>query len=222
MTDKYKLLLLDPPWAFKVHSEKGTAKSAENHYPCLDIKEQIKLAPYIKEIMDKDSACIMWTTTCFLKIAIDLMETYGFKYKTCGAWVKLTKDGINLATGTGYHLRNSHEIFLIGTRGTGACPKQGTQKLSVILEPEEMLVPRMEHSRKPEEQYAYAELYGGPYIELYARRPREGWTSLGNQLEGMDLRDSLPLLIEWLNTDTPHKTTKRNLKVKTEKYAKIN
>ena len=41
---------------------------------------------------------------------------------------------------------------------------------------------KREHSRKPDEQYAIVEACSpGPYLELFARGRREGWTSWGNQ-----------------------------------------
>ena len=102
----------------------------------------------------------MWVTPCFLKHGIELMEVYGYKYKTSGVWVKVSEAG-KLQQGTGYHMRAAHELFIIGTKGKGGCPKRGTQKPSVmvaewpngssIIEPEDYFVARAEHSRKPEE-----------------------------------------------------------------------
>lgn len=50
----------------------------------------------------------------------------------------------------------------------------------------------MAHSRKPEDvQDRIEQLFDGPYVELFARRQRSGWLCLGNEIDGLDIRDSL-------------------------------
>ena len=46
-----------------------------------------------------------------------------------------------------------------------------------------LLSKRLEHSRKPVDLYEYAESFPGPYLELFARSKRIGWTSWGNEVE---------------------------------------
>jgi len=143
----------------------------------------------------------MWVTPPFLKIGMDLMETYGYTYKTMGGWVKVS-DGGKLMIGTGYHMRACMEPFLIGSRGKGGCPIRGTQKPSIMvsgwgIEPEDYFQARTQHSRKPDECWEYGELYTGPWLELYARRSRPGWTCLGNEIDGRDIRASLQDLALW-------------------------
>ncbi len=207
---KFKFISLDPPWMFQVRSDKGMDRSAENHYPCLTIKDQRAMAPLIEAVMDKDSVMFMWCTPPFLKIGLDLMETYGYTFKTMGCWAKVSDTG-KLQQGTGYHLRACMEPFIIGTKGKGGCPKPGTQKLSVmvaewpngssIIEPEDYFAARTEHSRKPEESWEYGELYAGPHLEIYARREREGWTTLGNEVgECLDIRESLKNLADTIKS----------------------
>jgi N6-adenosine-specific RNA methylase IME4 len=41
---------------------------------------------------------------------------------------------------------------------------------------------KREHSRKPDEQYEIIESCSpGPYLELFARYPRPGWSAWGNE-----------------------------------------
>jgi N6-adenosine-specific RNA methylase IME4 len=48
-----------------------------------------------------------------------------------------------------------------------------------------MIADRGRHSKKPDKFYDYIEeRSAGPYLELFARNRREGWTSLGNQVDG--------------------------------------
>jgi N6-adenosine-specific RNA methylase IME4 len=40
------------------------------------------------------------------------------------------------------------------------------------------------HSRKPDVAYEMIEaMYSGPYVELFARRPREGWVAWGDEVD---------------------------------------
>ena len=42
---------------------------------------------------------------------------------------------------------------------------------------------RREHSQKPEEFYQLVERRSyGPYLEMYGRKQRQGWTTLGNEI----------------------------------------
>jgi N6-adenosine-specific RNA methylase IME4 len=76
--------------------------------------------------------------------------------------------------GTGYWTRANPELCLLFTRGKPKRLSAAVRKL--------MIAPRREHSRKPDQQYQDIEqLVGGPYLELFARTEREGWTSWGNQ-----------------------------------------
>lgn len=106
-----------------------------------------------------------------LRESLEVMAAWGFLYRTNLVWVK---DKI----GTGYYIRNEHELLLIGRRGNLPVPEPGTQPSSVIH------APRTEHSEKPVEFYELIEtLYPDlPKIELFARNNREGWKAWGNQV----------------------------------------
>ena len=50
-----------------------------------------------------------------------------------------------------------------------------------------MIAARREHSRKPDEVVAGIErLVPGPYLELFARETRPGWTAWGNEVTKFD------------------------------------
>ena len=51
---KYSVILADPPWQNKVYSKKGLGRSAESHYPTMNI-EDIKALP-VADIAEKDCA----------------------------------------------------------------------------------------------------------------------------------------------------------------------
>jgi N6-adenosine-specific RNA methylase IME4 len=78
--------------------------------------------------------------------------------------------------GQGYWTRANPEDCWLATRG-------GPKRLHADVR-QLIVAPIAEHSRKPDETYERIErLVEGPYLELYARRPRKGWVSWGNELE---------------------------------------
>jgi hypothetical protein len=115
----------------------------------------------------------LWTTNQHLRIAISVMEAWGFAYKSNYCW---GKDPISL----GRWQRGKHELLLIGTRGSPPCPAPGTQWESLIL------APKSAHSAKPECFLEMIEQYFPtlPKIELNRRGlARPGWIAWGLEAE---------------------------------------
>jgi N6-adenosine-specific RNA methylase IME4 len=123
-----------------------------------------------------DSALIMWATAPMLPDAFEVMAAWGFKFKTAGAWAKESKSGEKIAFGTGYVYRSAAEFYLLGTIGKPAIKSKSVRNL--------IWAPVREHSRKPDQMHADVEaLFDGPYLELFAREARPGWTVWGNQAD---------------------------------------
>jgi N6-adenosine-specific RNA methylase IME4 len=165
---RYGVIVADPEWDDTVWSrETGMDRHAGNHYPTSDAKA-IEARPGAK-IAAPDTVLFLWTTNQHLRIAIGVLEAWGFRYKSNYVW---GKDKIS----TGRWNRSKHEILLIATLGKPPCPAPGTQWDSLIM------APKGEHSEKPEcflemiEQY-YPTM---PKIELNRRGPaRPGWDAWG-------------------------------------------
>jgi N6-adenosine-specific RNA methylase IME4 len=88
-------------------------------------------------------------------------------------------DDYDLATGMGYATRTNTEYVLLAQRGT---PRRLNNDVHQVV-----MAPRREHSEKPEEVARRIErLYPGPYLELFARHERKGWTTWGNELKPYD------------------------------------
>lgn len=173
MTNKYKLILTDPPWHFKLRSEKNITKSPQGQYACMSLEEIAKIP--VADWAEKDCMLFMWATNPMLPQAITLMESWGFTYKTGGAWHKRTKKG-KTQFGTGYILRSASEPFIIGTRGK---PKVKSRSVRNLID-----AAVREHSRKPDLQYSVCEaLADGPYLEMFARQSYPGWDAWGNETE---------------------------------------
>lgn len=167
-------ILADPPWYFSNYSEKGEAKNPVAHYDCMDL-------PAIKGLgvghhAKPDSALVLWATAPMLPQAFEVMAAWGFTFKTAGAWAKESKSGEKIAFGTGYVFRSAAEFYLVGTLGKPAIKSRSIRNL--------IWAPVREHSRKPDQMHADVEaLFDGPYLELFARETRPGWTVWGNQTE---------------------------------------
>lgn len=189
MGKKYKIIYADPPWQYRVYSKKGQGKSAENHYHTMNIKDIMALP--VDKIADKDCILFLWITFPCLKEGIEVMERWGFKYKTCGFnWVKRNKKKNTYFMGLGFWTRSNSEVCLIGTKGQ---PKRVSKSVPQICDAR-----IMEHSKKPAEiRERIVELCGElPRVELFARDKVKGWDSLGDEIDGKDIREALREVIE--------------------------
>ena len=50
---KYKVIYADPPWAYKVWSKKGAGRSAESHYPTMDIEAIKRSEEHTSELQSR-------------------------------------------------------------------------------------------------------------------------------------------------------------------------
>jgi len=175
---KFATILADPPWQF----QNRTGKMAPEHkrlsrYPTMTLQE-IKDLPV--EAIVKDTAHLyLWVPNTLLADGLQVMENWGFTYKTNLIWYKVRKDGGPDRRGVGFYFRNVTEMILFGVRGKNARTLQpGRSQENIIL------TRKREHSRKPDEQYEVIEACSaGPYLELFARGPRKGWFVWGNQAD---------------------------------------
>lgn len=170
-SDKYAVLYADPPWRYEHPPIGSSSRSIENHYPTMTLEEICALP--VDSLVHENAILFLWATAPKLAECFDVIDAWGFTYRTCMVWVK---DRI----GMGYHARNRHEILLIAKRGQLAPPDPSNRPDSVLE------APRLEHSAKPHDYYDLIErMYPGlPKIELFSRSPRAGWAAWGNQTGG--------------------------------------
>ena len=175
---KFGTILVDPPWQF----QNRTGKVAPEHkrlsrYPTLTL-EDIKALP-VAEAADEVCHLYLWVPNALLPLGIEVMQAWGFQYKSNIVWHKIRKDGGSDGRGVGFYFRNVTELMLFGTRGKNARTLQpGRTQVNYLSSR------KREHSRKPDEQYPIVEACSrGPYLELFARGEREGWVSWGNQAD---------------------------------------
>lgn len=196
---KYGAILADPPWRYEVWSGEtavrrvhsiGSNVSAAVHYETMPA-DDIRALP-VAELAAKDCVLFLWVTWPTLPQAMQLIEAWGFNYKTCAfAWMKahagqveLFHEEIEAHMGLGYWTRSNSEVCLLATRGK-------PRRLSKDVR-QGIIAPRREHSRKPEGVHERIErLVGGPYLELFARQRRAGWDAWGNETDKFPSTSSL-------------------------------
>lgn len=178
VTERFHTVLADPPWQF----QNRTGKMAPEHkrlsrYPTLTLDE-IKAIPVAQATTDP-AHLYLWVPNALLAEGLDVMRAWGFEYKTNLIWYKIRKDGGPDGRGVGFYFRNVTEIILFGVRGKNARTLDpGRSQVNVIAKQ------KREHSRKPDELYEIIEdCSPGPFLELFARGQRKGWSQWGNQVD---------------------------------------
>jgi len=158
----YGLILADPPWSYKMYSERGYGKSPEAHYATMDDEALAQLR--VGDLASGDAFLVMWAIWPKLPSAISLMRHWGFTYKTGGAWHKRTKHG-KTQFGPGYITRSACEPFIIGTIGA---PEIGSKSIRNLID-----APVRGHSRKPDDMRRLCEKLAPRAwrCDLFAREP---------------------------------------------------
>jgi len=178
---KYGVIYADPPWSFRNWSAKGTGRNAVSHYDCLDFSALAALP--ISGLAADDCALFLWATDPLLPRALELIQAWGFEYKTVAFyWVKLNtqaKHDTDYFTGLGYWTRANPEQCLLATRGKPSRKAKDVKRLIVDK--------RREHSRKPDcVRERIERLVAGPYLELFAREAKPEWDRWGDQVALFD------------------------------------
>ena len=173
---KFGTILADPPWQFI----NRTGKVAPEHrrlsrYGTMNLNE-ISALP-VESCLLPTAHLYLWVPNALLPEGLHVLKAWGFNYKSNIIWHKERKDKGSDGRGVGFYFRNVTEILLFGVRGKNARTlKQGRTQVNY------MSTRKREHSRKPDEQYHIIEgCSSGPFLELFARGAREGWSSWGNQ-----------------------------------------
>jgi N6-adenosine-specific RNA methylase IME4 len=175
---KFRTILADPPWQF----QNRTGKVAPEHrrlsrYGTLTL-EEIKELPVESAVADT-AHLYLWIPNALLPDGIEVLEAWGFRYKSNLVWHKVRKDGGSDGRGVGFYFRNVTELLLFGVRGKNARTlAPGRRQVNYLSSR------KREHSRKPDEQYSLIEACSpGPYLELFARGVRKPWVTWGNQAD---------------------------------------
>lgn len=171
----FQTVLADPPWQFA----NRTGKVAPEHrrldrYSTLTLDEIMALP--VNDVTAKNAHLYLWVPNALLPDGLRVMEAWGFRYISNIVWAKRRKDGGPDGRGVGFYFRNVTELLLFGVKGSMRTLQPGRTQVNMIESR------KREHSRKPDEQYDLIEACSpGPLLEMFARHPREGWTTWGDE-----------------------------------------
>lgn len=179
---KFAAIYADPPWQFNCWADSDKAHgTANSHYSTMSPQE-IQGLP-IGDLAAKDCCLFLWICWPNLVESLEVIKAWGFTYKTCAfSWIKgdarqvdFFQEELVPYMGLGYWTRANSEVCLLATKGKPS---------RLVADVRQAIVePRRQHSRKPDCVYERIErLVSGPYLELFARTTRPGWSSWGNQV----------------------------------------
>jgi len=171
----FSTVLADPPWRFI----NRTGKVAPEHrrlsrYDTLTTDEIGSLP--VSAVCASAAHLYLWVPNALIGDGLRVMADWGFTYKANLVWAKRRKDGGPDGRGVGFYFRNVTELLLFGVRGSMRTMAPGRRQVNMIE------TRKREHSRKPDEQYDIIQACSpGPFLEMFARYPRPGWTAWGDE-----------------------------------------
>lgn len=179
----FAAVLADPPWPFASWSHKGQGRSGEAHYSTMSHADMEALP--VASVAAPDAVLFIWIVQTQIPEAVQLVQAWGFTLKSLAfVWVKgaalpMFPDDVVTQMGMGKWTRAETEQCWLATRGS---PKRLAANVRQVMDDR-----RREHSRKPDCVHERIErLVAGPYLELFARSTRPGWTMWGNETTKFD------------------------------------
>ena len=187
---RFGTILADPPWRFSNRTGKMAPEHKRlNRYATMTLQDIMELP--IAQLALPQSHLYLWVPNALILEGLEVMRRWGFTYKTNLVWYKTRKDGGPDGRGVGFYFRNVTELVLFGTRGSLRTLAPGRTQVNLVA------TRKREHSRKPDELY---DLIGkcspGPYLELFARHQKEGWSQWGNGLDSNEPASLQRMLLE--------------------------
>ena len=174
-------LYADPPWPETGAGVRGGRRGADRHYSLMSFKEIEAMGTDVRRVTEANSHLYLWVTNRFLPQGLQVMEAWGYDYRTLITW---GKDKFGL----GQYFRGQSEQCLFGVRGMipYRVKSNGKRAQGTTL----VLAPRGRHSAKPEGVREMIEVVSpGPYLELFARHEHEGWSCWGQEV-GLALEEA--------------------------------
>ena len=175
---KYATVYADPPWRFQNRTGKVAPEHKRlNRYETMPL-DDIKALP-VQQVIAEKSHLYLWVPNALLPDGLEVMKAWGFSYKGNIIWEKVRKDGEPDGRGVGFYFRNVTEILLFGVRGDNFRTLPPARSQVNLIRSQ-----KREHSRKPDEIIPIIESCSpGPFLELFARGEREGWSMWGDQAD---------------------------------------
>lgn len=175
---KFRTVLADPPWQFQNKTGKVAPEHKRlNRYSTMTLNDILELP--VSKVLEDTAHLYLWVPNALLPEGLRVLEAWGFQYKSNLVWHKIRKDGGPDGRGVGFYFRNVTEMILFGVKGKNARTlAPGRRQVNFLA------TQKREHSRKPDELYPLIEACSnGPFLEMFARGSRPGWTTWGNQAD---------------------------------------
>ena len=210
--DRYWTIVCDPPWFYndrRPGPKRGCPPrfgfGASNHYESMSVNQICNMP--VRELCADRCHLYLWATCPLLPDALRVLEAWGFKWATVAfVWVKANprawvdaqskvwqtsyldrpdatvRSFLDALTffGPGFYTASNVELVLLGTRGQPFYHAPGCKASQVIY------APRGAHSAKPDavqDMIEWMYPHATPRLELFARRPRNGWTVFGDEVD---------------------------------------
>lgn len=166
MPELFKTIVADPPWASMHQRSTYHRGKPERHYGTMPTEDIMALD--VDVLAAPDAHLWVWGVNRMMEDAYRVVRAWGFTPMSLLTWCKP-------GPGMGYYLRNNTEHVIFATRGKPMVPER--KVLSSWFE-----WPRLRHSEKPAEFFDIVEQVSpGPYLEMFARTARPGWSAWGNE-----------------------------------------
>lgn len=167
----YGCILADPPWPISMAGQRTRKKEGPKPealpYQTMSIDSicNLQIAPLAAD----DCHLWLWTTNQTLEHGFAVMRAWGFVYLAPIHWIK--------PSGMGNWFVHRTQTILFGYRSRCRFPlARYRPNLFSTSDPKR-------HSEKPDVAYELIEAVSpGPRLELFARAPRAGWHTWGNEL----------------------------------------
>ena len=175
----YNVIYADPPWNYNSKHTGGSMNSgAAQKYNVLTQQDIIDIIRNVG--ISDDSVIFLWSTTPMLISAVHIIQELGYTYKTLITWIKTGRLGM------GYWVRVQTEFLLLGVKGN-IRPFKSSMRNHILEKPGK-------HSAKPDIFYEIIEtltknVENRKLIEIFARKRRVGWESIGDELESSEHKD---------------------------------
>jgi N6-adenosine-specific RNA methylase IME4 len=177
LSGMFSTILVDPPWRFQNRTGKMAPEHKRLHRYRTMSFDEIAALP-VAAHASTPSHLYLWCPNALVREALEIMEAWGFTYKTNIVWFKVRKDGGPDGRGVGFYFRNVTELLLFGIKGKMRTLNPGRRQTNIVMSR------KQEHSRKPADVYRIIKACSpGPYLELFAREYIPGWTCWGDEVE---------------------------------------
>lgn len=187
MADRiWETLVIDPPWPYdEGWPNFGAEERAPLPYPSMPVSEIATLPVF--DVMRHEGYVFLWTTSRYLGDAFDVLKAWRCAYRQTLTWTK-TPRGL----GPGGSWACTTEFVLVAQRIGPASNARRKATSGLRIDRSHFDWPRREHSRKPDQFYAMLEqTHLAPRVDVFAREQRPGWTTIGNEIDGFDIRQTL-------------------------------